>query len=188
MEKKSLVKGQKLNLTKDDATLAVLNVNLMWKEGRGDKKVDCDAFIVVMNAGVLVDVLYFESEKVDGKPTLFGGGLVHSGDDRTGAGGELITVDLNKMKTKADKMYACVNIYNPGNKNFGMVEGAGVKFANADTPDNTIADYDLNEDYSEFNALVAADIYQHNGEWKVQALGTGVNGDINEVADFCSTL
>lgn len=188
MEKKNLVKGQKFDLTKGNAALAALAVNLKWKEGQGANEVDCDAFIAVMNAGNLVDILYFGSTKVADKPTLFDGGLVHSGDDLTGAGGETIVIDLEKMKTHSDVMFACVNIYNPGRKNFGQVDGAGVKFYNEQKQEDIIAEYDLNEDYSAFNAVVVAKIYQHNGEWKAQAVGTGTNGDVNGVAKFCKTL
>lgn len=185
MEKKNLIKGEKFDLTKGNAALSVLAANLKWKES----DVDCDAFIVVMNEGAVIDVLYFGSDKVNNLPTLYDGGLVHSGDDLTGAGGEIITIDLNKMKTHSDKMFACANIYNAkANQNFGQVQNAGVKFYNNEKPDEIIAEYDLNEDYSSHNAVVVASMYQHKGEWKAQAIGAGTNGNVNIVAEFCKTL
>jgi len=188
MEEKNLVKGQKFDLTKGNAALAALAVNLKWKEGTGGNAIDLDAFMVCIKDGEVVDTLYFNTPKVNEKPTLFDGALIHSGDDLTGAGGEVIVAKLAELVDKVDVMYPCVNIYNAGGKNFGQVEGAGIKFSNEANADEAIADYDLNEDYSAFNAVVIGKIYQHNGEWKGQAVGTGTNGNINEVAKFCKSL
>ena len=35
--------------------------------------------------------------------------------------------------------------------------------------------YDLGEDFSIETAVVVADLYRHNGEWKFNAIGQGTN-------------
>lgn len=178
METVNLAKGQKIDLTKASESLKTIDVHLNWKEG----SFDVDAFAFAIKDGKVVEVLFFNSPKVDGKPTILDGGLVHSGDDLTGAGGEVIKTTLDKIPTDIEAVIFGVNIYNPGSNNFGMVQDAGISFEDADQIDVVFGKYDLNEDYSAFNAVIVGKVYRHNGEWKAQAIGEGVNGDINEIA------
>lgn len=38
--------------------------------------------------------------------------------------------------------------------------------------------FDLSEDFSTETAIVVAEIYRHNGEWKFKAVGSGYNGGL----------
>ena len=38
--------------------------------------------------------------------------------------------------------------------------------------------YDLSEDFSIETALVIAELYRNNGEWKFQAIGSGFQGGL----------
>ena len=38
--------------------------------------------------------------------------------------------------------------------------------------------YDLEEDFSIETAIVVAEIYRHNGEWKFNAIGSGFQGGL----------
>lgn len=178
METVNLAKGQKIDLSKEVPGLKNVQVNLNWKEG----SFDVDAFAFAMESGKVKGILFFGSPKVENKPTILGGALVHSGDDLTGKGGEVINAYLDKMPENIDAIIFGVNIYNPGSKNFGMVEDAGISFEDGDGIDTVFGKFDLNEDYSAFNAVEVGKVYRHNGEWKAQAIGEGANGDINQLA------
>ena len=41
-----------------------------------------------------------------------------------------------------------------------------------------IVRYDLGEDFSVETAVVVADLYRHNGEWKFNAIGSGFSGGL----------
>lgn len=178
MEAVNLVKGQKIDLSKATDNLKVVQVNLNWKEG----SFDVDAFAFALKDGKCQQILYFGSPKVDGKPTILDGAIVHSGDDLTGKGGEVISTFLDKIPEEIDAIIFGVNIYNPGSNNFGMVDDLAVSFEDPDQIDGTFGTFDLNEDYSAFNGVEVGSVYRHNGEWKAQAIGNGVNGDINQLA------
>ena len=38
--------------------------------------------------------------------------------------------------------------------------------------------YDLGEDFSIETAIVVAELYRHNGEWKFNAIGSGFGGGL----------
>ena len=41
--------------------------------------------------------------------------------------------------------------------------------------------YDLTEDYSIETALIIAELYRHNGEWKFNAVGAGYQGGLEAI-------
>src|SRR4029434_2169428 len=55
---------------------------------------------------------------------------------------------------------------------FGRVNDAYVQLYSDKTAD-TIAEYDLDEDYSDKTALQFGSLYRRDGEWRFQAVGAG---------------
>lgn len=72
-----------------------------------------------------------------------------------------------------------VTIYDAESRlqNFGMVENAYVRVVDADTGEELMR-FDLSEDFSTETAIVVAEIYRHNCEWKFKAVGSGYNGGL----------
>jgi len=66
-------------------------------------------------------------------------------------------------------------------QNFGMVREAFVRVVNS-VSGVEIVRFDLSEDYSTETALIFAEIYQHNGEWKFKAVGQGYSGGLAALA------
>ena len=191
MEKVSLVKGDRVDLTKTNPGMKVMAIGLGWdvKSGSG-ADFDLDAFALSLTNGKLKDapghILYFGSPKAGGKPTIMGGALIHSGDNLTGAGAgddETILIETAKLPADVDQIIICVNIYEARSRrqNFGMVENAFCRIYDFETK-TEIARYDLTEDASGKSALVFGKVYLKDGEWKFQAIGEGKDGDINDVA------
>lgn len=58
-----------------------------------------------------------------------------------------------------------------------MVRNAFVRVADYNKNEN-IAVYNLTENYNGCTALIVAEVYRHEGEWKFAAIGEGTN-DIN---------
>lgn len=67
-------------------------------------------------------------------------------------------------------------------QNFGMVENAYVRVVDADTGEELMR-FDLSEDFSTETALVVAEIYRHNGEWKFKAVGSGYSGGLKSLCN-----
>ncbi|MFC5469371.1 TerD family protein [Cohnella suwonensis] len=179
----SLVKGQKIDLTKGNAGLTKLVVGLGWnpveKKGFfGSKKVDidCDA------SALLLD----ENGKLQGKNLVCfhnlkspEGSVVHSGDNRTGEGDgddEQINIDLPRVPANIHKILMVVNIYDCVNRkqDFGMISTAYIRVLNQSNNEELVR-FNLTDSYAGKTALIVGEIYRHNGEWKFNAIGEGAN-------------
>ena len=110
------------------------------------------------------------------------GSVIYSGDNRTGEGegdDESVKVTLSKVPANVQKISFTVTIHEADarGQNFGQVSNAYIRIV--DTAKNEeLLRYDLGEDYSIETAIVVAELYRHNGEWKFAAVGSGFQGGL----------
>lgn len=185
----SLQKGQKINLSKENAGLSKVVVGLGWDEvkkssggflgslfGSSQQAIDCDASAILLKNGKFTntaDVVYFGNLK------HHTGTVVHQGDNLTGAGDgddEQIIVDLSKVPQEYDRIVFVVNIYQAikRNQHFGMIQNAFIRLVDARN-NNEMCKYNLTDNYSGMTAMIFGEVYRHNGEWKFNAIGQGTN-------------
>ncbi len=106
------------------------------------------------------------------------GATSEDGDDET------MDIDLTRVRSEVQKIVICVSIYHAEERrqNFGQVQRAYVRLykqGQADGEGEYI--YDLTEDFSACTAVEFCQLYRHNGEWKVKALGNGYKGGLQEL-------
>ena len=189
----SLQKGQKVNLSKDNAGLAKVIVGLGWDEAKPSggggggffatlfggaatthQAIDCDASAIMLKNGKFVDrtdLVYFGNLKHKS------GTVNHMGDNLTGEGegdDEQIVIDLSRVPAEYDKIVIVVNIYQAVQRkqHFGMIENAFIRLVDARN-NKEMCKYHLTENYSGMTAMIFGEIYRHNGEWKFNAMGNG---------------
>lgn len=182
----SLSKGGKVSLAKVAADAGIsggltkILVGLGWDVNRydGGAQFDLDAAAFLLTGAGKVrssDDFIFYNQKV-------GTGVEHMGDNRTGEGegdDEVIKVDLNAVPADVERVSFTVTIDQAAerNQNFGMVENSFIRIVD-ETTGTELVRYDLGEDYSTETAVVVADLYRHNGEWKFNAIGSGFAGGL----------
>ena len=183
----SLQKGQKVSLTKGNPGLKNVVVGLGWDvnafDTGGDFDLDAAAFCLTDSGKVSdqKDFVFF------GNLTHPSGGIQHLGDNLTGAGDgddEQIKIDLSKVPADITKIAFTVTIYEAEarHQNFGQVSNAFVRIFNEATGEELLR-YDLGEDFSIETAVVVAELYRHNGEWKFNAIGEPTaDNSISELA------
>lgn len=187
----SLVKGQKIDLTKGNAGLSSLLVGLGWdpvKQGffKRTPNIDCDASVLMLNeSGKLErreDVIYF------GNLASACGSVRHTGDNLTGEGDgddEQILVNLAQIPSRIHKLLFVVNIYQAVQKrqDFGMIQNAFIRVVDH-TKNSELAHFNLTEDYAGMRALIPGEIYRHQGEWKFNAIGQATKDpSLNEIVN-----
>ena len=183
----SLQKGQKIDLHKKDGSqLTNLMVGLGWKEvqqkggllGLFKQKddVDIDASVIMLNANGKIpskeEIIFFNHKDHST------GCVHHCGDNLVGGtmGGmedsEQILVDLTRVPQIVDRIVFVVNIYNcvQRKQHFGMVENAYIRIVDKGS-NETIAYYNLTEDYSGKTSMVVGEIYRRGDSWKFNAIG-----------------
>lgn len=181
----ALSKGGNVSISKEAPGLTKLKVGLGWDvraTDGGDFDLDSVAFLLNAQGKVRADtdfIFYNNLKSPDGS-------VEHAGDNRTGAGDgddEVIHVDLAKVPADVTKVAICVTIHDAEarRQNFGMVNNAFVRIVNEAT-NAEVARYDLGEDASTETALVFAEVYRHNNEWKFKAVGQGFAGGLGPLA------
>ncbi|UHA74803.1 TerD family protein [Paenibacillus sp. 481] len=173
----SLQKGQKVDLTKTNPGLTKVVVGLGWDTNKydGGNDFDLDASVFCLNASSKVgndtDFIFYNN------PKNANGSVVHTGDNRTGAGDgddEQVTVDLAAVPADTAKVSFCITIHDANTRaqNFGQVSNAFVRVLNEATGAELLR-YDLGEDFSVETAVVVGELYRHGAEWKFSAVGSG---------------
>lgn len=104
----------------------------------------------------------------------------HLGDNLTGEGegdDEGIIIDFRKLPPEVSRIVIAVTIYEAEKRkqNFGQVRNAFVRLVNVETKEEILR-YDLEEDFSTETAMLMAEIYKRDGEWRVSAVDAGYQG------------
>lgn len=179
----SLKKGQKIDLTKGNPGLTNILVGLGWDvnkyDGGADFDLDASVFLVDANGRATSDsdfVFY-------NNPNHPSGAVQYMGDNKTGEGDgddEQIKIDLSKVPANIERIAFTVTIYDyeTRKQNFGQVNNAFIRVVDESKNEELIR-YDLSEDFSIETALVIAELYRNNGEWKFQAIGSGFQGGLS---------
>ncbi|ANE46912.1 chemical-damaging agent resistance protein C [Paenibacillus swuensis] len=178
----SLTKGQKIDLTKTNPNLTKVIVGLGWDTNRydGGKDFDLDASVFLLNGqgqcGADTDFIFYNN------PKNGNGSVVHTGDNRTGAGDgddEQVSVDLSAVPANVERIAFAITIHEARerNQNFGQVANAFVRILDEQSGTELIR-YDLGEDFSIETVVVVGELYRHSGEWKFNAIGSGYQEDL----------
>ena len=179
----NLKKGQRISLTKEEPNLKQIMCGLGWdvapKSGGffgGGKQFDLDSSVICLDANKkLTDVkniIYF------GNLRHSSSAITHQGDNLTGAGegdDEVINIDLPLIPPSIVYLVFAINIYKCNNRrqDFSMVDNAFVRLVNR-TNNKELARYNLSgAEYQGMTGMILAEVYRHNDEWKMAAVGNG---------------
>lgn len=182
----TLQKGGNLSLSKTDPTLTKILIGLGWDPRATDGTefdLDASAFLLGPNGKVRGDagfIFYNQLKSTDGS-------VEHTGDNRSGAGDgddEVLKVDLSRVSVDIDKIAFTVTIHDADarKQNFGQVSGSFIRVIN-EVSGVEIVRYDLAEDASTETAMIFAELYRNNGEWKFRAVGSGFAGGLISLAN-----
>jgi tellurium resistance protein TerD len=151
-----------------------------------EKRVKPDNLSKIVSASLWTDneTMRHKSRPVD--PELSVIGSIDDEDGSTSDDGDDETMDINLSKVRADvqEIIICVSIYEYAERkqNFGQVERAYVRLYKPGQQEGEGEYvYDLTEDFSTCASVEFCRIYRHNGEWKLQALGVGHKGGLEEL-------
>ena len=175
-----LSKGQKVDLTKAHPGLSNVIVGLGWDTNQHGANYDLDAsaFLLGGNNKVLSDddFIFYNN------PSGANGSVQYSGDNRTGQGAlddEQIRIDLQRVPPGIQRIAFTITIHNAYEKgqNFGQIMNGYVRVFN-ERDQVELVRFNLGRDYTIETAIVAAELYRHNGEWKFNAIGSGFQGGL----------
>lgn len=168
----NLQKGQRENINAPKFTIGLgWDVNNTSTGGAFD--LDASLFLLNDNKKLVSDnhfIFYNNLESPDKA-------VIHSGDNLTGDGDgddEQIKIDLTKIDSAVQEITVVVTIHDADarRQNFGQVRNSFIRIFNTETNEE-ILKYELDEDFSIETAVEFGRIYNRNGEWKFEAVGSG---------------
>ena len=185
----TLAKGQRVSLEKVAPGLSEIIVGLGWDtkvtDGGYDFDLDASVFLLGSNEKLISDnhfIFYNNLTSPDPDKSV-----EHTGDNLTGDGDgddEVIKINLQKVPSDVQKVVITVTIHEADKRsqNFGQVDNAFVRIVNTQNNEE-VTRYDLTEDCSIETAMIMAEIYRKNGEWRVNAVGAGYQGGLQALLD-----
>ncbi|MGG1399644.1 TerD family protein [Bacillus salipaludis] len=176
----SLSKGQKVDLTKSHPGLENVVVGLGWNISNMGSNFDLDAsaFLLGLNGMVQndLDFVFYNN------PSGGSGSILYSGDNRVGSGvkdDEQIKINLKNVPSHIHRIAFTITIHDAQVKrqNFGQISDSYVRIFNEQTNEELLR-FNLGRDFTVETAIVAAELYRHNGEWKFNAIASGFQGGL----------
>lgn len=181
----NLVKGQKIDLTKDNKSLKSVFMGLGWdpakkKEGGILSKIFGGNSSSFNNVDLDASVVLFGKDKTTPIETIYFGnlrtiGVTHYGDNLTGDGDgddEVIEIRLSELKPEVEQLIFIINSYR--GQTFNEIDNCFCRLVNKDNNEE-LAMFKLKE-HGNFSAMIMAKLYKHNGEWKMAAIGKPADG------------
>jgi tellurium resistance protein TerD len=185
----NLSKGERISLEKVAPGLVQIFIGLGWDinvtDTGGDFDIDASIFLLDSNDKLISEqhfIFYNNPKSPDPEQSI-----QQRGDNRTGAGegdDEIVDVNLKRVPPEVVKMALTVTIHEADKRhqNFGQVSNAFVRIVNC-ANEQEIVRYDLTEDFSVETALIMAELYRKDGEWRMNAVGAGYEGGLQALVE-----
>ncbi len=197
----NLNKGDKFAIAK---AITKFRLGLGWDESATNKPIDIDAHAF----GCVL--------KADGSPTFYNdgshavtyangaltknsdksfqtadGSIIHSGDNRTGAGAgddESILIDSSKLPAEIVEISIFLTIHEAVSRgqNFGQINSSYVRILNEDGGDE-LARYDLQNEFASAITIQVGSLVKTPAGWEFKAIGAGTStNDLGAVLGMLS--
>ncbi|MEJ8305847.1 TerD family protein [Saccharibacillus sacchari] len=167
----NLSKGQKADLTKG-RDVRELKLELGWTTAFADIEIDGAAFLLSDR-----DICEEDADFVFyGQPVHASGAVRHEGKEGRR---ETLTVLPRSIPDRVHKIALTLTIHE-GEENgrfFRDVSDIYVRALDAHSGQELLR-YGFGEELDRETAIVAAELYRHNGEWKLAAIGSGYDGGL----------
>ena len=174
---KRVSKGQKVPL---NLSSKKIKVNFGWNVKNPACDVDVSAFLLSGSGKVVGDdyFVFYGQESSPEKSVLFK-------NMETANVLEVFDIDTAVLNPAVAKIVFVMTINDAleNSLNFSMLKDAYIQIA--DPLNNTeLASFLVEEYYNNINSMMMGEIYLHNGAWKFNAIGNGVNKDLAGLCEF----
>lgn len=163
---KDISKGQKISIDKETG-LKNFFINIKWNST--NYEIDSSALLLSQSGKMEKEedfVFYNNLSSTCGGVTL-----ENTTNDKK------FKIDLNKISNQVSRILFVLTI---DNANFGQVKNISANLS--DNSNNILLNFNI-EDMTKETAIILLEIYNHNGEWKLQATGNGFNSGLSAIIE-----
>lgn len=174
----SLIKGQKIDLTKTNPDLNIISIGLDWK-APNNMDIDVSAFLVGQDEKILKE----EDFVFYGQPSS-SNDSVRLEESISTIGNKHFIIDLLKVPDEVQKIAFTLTIYESELKGhtFAEVSAVQLRIVN-NTGQEEVAAFHINYSFTKESAIVLGELYRYKGEWKFKAEGAGFFGGLASLCD-----
>lgn len=166
-----LLKGQKVDITKGNGVRDI-KILLRWDTDHNGISVDAAAFLLSAQNRCERD----EDFIFYGNPVSRDGTVSHTTE---GENEESLLISLSGIPEQYARIAVTLTIYEGEQQNLRMKELSGLQLLLIDRKNGEeLYCFDYGTDLSDETAVVAGELYRHQGEWKFSAVGSGFNGGL----------
>ncbi|EIC95527.1 bacterial stress protein [Lachnoanaerobaculum saburreum F0468] len=174
---KKVSKGQKVPI---NFSSKKIKVNFGWNVNNPACDVDVSAFLLSGSGKVVGDdyFVFYGQKSSPEKSVLFK-------NVETANVLEVFDIDTGILNPSVAKIVFVMTINDAleNSLNFSMLKDAYIQIV--DSVNNTeLASFLVEEYYNNINSMMMGEIYLHNGAWKFNAIGNGVNKDLAGLCEF----
>ncbi|HAG13958.1 MAG TPA: tellurium resistance protein TerD, partial [Ruminococcus sp.] len=168
-----LNKGQKVPLDPQHSGFTKVKLGFGWNVSDNRCDIDASAFLLGANGKVPGDdwfVFYGQDVSPDRSVRFYSNS---AGEDR-----EYIEIDLTKVNPDIKRIVFVLTIHEAYEQrlNFSMIQDAYMRIL--DPQNQVVYSYRMQELYANVTSMTIGEIYLHNGQWKVNPVGNGVDQDL----------
>ncbi len=168
-----LLKGQKVDITKGRRLSSIL-ICFGWQVGKETMDIDAAAFMLSASRRCEQDEHFI----FYGNPEERGGSVHHTADADRG-GKEQIAVWLDRVDSQIEAIAFTVTIHEAEQLGYTMQDVSGLYVSIRDGQTGAeLYRYEYGAELTKETAVVAGELYRHNGEWKFNAIGSGYYGGL----------
>lgn len=169
-----LKKGQKTPLEVYTKNVKKIKASFGWKVLDSRCDMDVSAFLLGANGKVLNDnwLVFYNQPSSPDKSVSFT-------KQKNGLEQEQINVDLEMLNLAIQKIVFVLTIDEAfsRNLNFSMIRNVYIRLAD-DFTNREIVSFQLDEYYTNVTSMTMAELYLHNGQWKFNPVGNGIQQDL----------
>lgn len=174
---KRVSKGQKVPLTFSSNKI---KVNFGWNVNNAACDVDVSAFLLAGSGKVVGDdfFVFYGQESSPERSVLFKN--VEEANVL-----QVFDIDTSILNPAVQKIVFVMTINDAleNAQNFSMLKDAYIQIVDPVT-NTEVASFLVEEYYNNINSMMMGEVYLHNGAWKFNAIGNGVNKDLSGLCEF----
>ncbi|MGF6950185.1 stress response protein SCP2 [Neobacillus sp. B4I6] len=174
----SLVKGQKVDLTKNNSNMNVLHIGLDWQAPK-HFDVDVSAFLLGHDEKIVreEDFVFY------GQP-VSSNGSVSLEESISTIEKQHFIINLSNIPEEAQKISFTLTIYESDLNGQTFQDVSDIKLRIVDSRiQQEVIIFPIDYSFTKESALVLGTLYRYSGEWKFHAVGSGFFGGL---ADLCA--
>ncbi|WP_419882553.1 TerD family protein [Peribacillus sp. B-H-3] len=174
----TLVKGQKVDITKNVENLNYLHVGLDWQTSN-HFDIDVSAFLLGEDEKIVR-----EEDFVFYGQTSSSNGSVRLEDSLSTIEKQRFIINLSEVVEEVHKISFTLTIYESETKGFTFADVSEIKLRIINSRlQEEVAVFPISYDFTKESAIVVGTLYRYSGEWKFHAVGAGFYGGLSDLCN-----